>query len=252
VTVDPVSGDFDGYAWAENVGWIHFQYTTPYKVNTTWRGDLTATYQNDVAAIITTRRPGPSSSSGLTIANGNSGFLNDSGDGIIFGHNNTAFANVTDHLTGTGADKRWARIWQLDVNDGSGTPGGNVDLTFDISEAGGQGNFDAGGTYFLLKRATGSSDNFTEVTVVSTNVSGDQLTFTVDASNLGSEFTLGATAGSGTALTLRSFSARSNPKGFGDPSGFAALALVAVGTVGLLVLWRQKRRKSHVEETRTH
>jgi hypothetical protein len=108
VTIDPTTGDFDGYAWGENVGWIHFQYTTPYKVNTTWRGDLTGTYQNDVAAIITARRPGPSSSGGLTIAD--SGFLQDVGDGIIFGHDNIAFNNVTDHLTGTSADKRWARI----------------------------------------------------------------------------------------------------------------------------------------------
>jgi hypothetical protein len=24
VTVDPATGSFDGYAWGENVGWIHF------------------------------------------------------------------------------------------------------------------------------------------------------------------------------------------------------------------------------------
>jgi hypothetical protein len=134
----------------------------------------------------------------------------------------------------------------LDVNDRSGTTGGNVDLTFDISEAGGQGNLSESGTYLLLKRATGSSDNFTEVTVVSTNVSGDQLTFRVNASNLGSEFTIGGTSDSPTAIELLGFSARSveGINGLALP-----LALVAGGAVGLLILRRQKRRKSHVAET---
>jgi len=204
VTIDPVTGDFDGYAWGENVGWIHFQNTSPaYKVKTDWRGDLNATYQNNVAAIIKDRSMGPASSGGLSIAN--SAFLNDNGDGIIFGHNNAAFANVTTDLPG-GVDKRWARVWELDINDGSGTTGGNVTLTFDISDAGGTGTFGDPGTYYLLKRATGSSDPFATVTVVSTSVSGDKLTFTVDAGNLGSEFTLGAN-NSPTAVTLASFTA---------------------------------------------
>ncbi|MBL7066119.1 MAG: hypothetical protein ISS49_18235, partial [Anaerolineae bacterium] len=38
VTIDPVSGSFDGYAWGENVGWIHFKGTAPeYNVVTTFR-----------------------------------------------------------------------------------------------------------------------------------------------------------------------------------------------------------------------
>ena len=70
VWADPVTGDFEGYAWGENVGWIHFHNTSPaYKVTTGWHGDLTATYQNNIAAIITTHRPGPASSGGLIIAN---------------------------------------------------------------------------------------------------------------------------------------------------------------------------------------
>ena len=147
------------------------------------------------------RAAGPASSNGLIVAN--SAFLNQAGDCIILGHNNAAFAGgVTTNLP-AGVDKRWARIWQLDVKD-QGSNGGVVTLTFDISEAGGtSGNFDSGGTYFLLKRPTGDTGNFATVMVVSSSVSGDQLTFTVDASNLGSEFTLGATAGSPTAVTLR-------------------------------------------------
>ena len=207
VWVDPVTGDFEGYAWSENLGWIHFQNSSPaYKVTTNWHGDLITSYQSNIAAIITTHRTSAASSAGLTIANG--AFLNQAGDGIIFGHNNADFDNVTDNLGMTpNAEKRWARIWQLDVID-QGSGGGNVTLTFDISDAGGNGSFDAGGTYYLLKRATGSSDDFTEV-ATSPAVSGDQLIFTIDASNLGSEFTVGATSSSPTALGMASFTARS-------------------------------------------
>ncbi len=227
VWVDPVTGDFSGYAWGENVGWLRLKGTaqdsTDYKVNTAWRGDLLAAYQNGIAAIITTHRTSAASSAGLSIAD--SGFLNQSGDGIIFGHNNAAFTNVTTDLPG-GVDKRWARVWQLDVND-EGANGGNVTLTFDISEAGGSGAFSDTGTYFLLKRATGSSDPFATVMVVDTSVSGDRLTFTVNANQLGSEFTLGATAGSPTAVALRSLTAH---------SGRLALGGVVVGLLTLSVI----------------
>ena len=162
VWVDPVTGDFDGYAWGENVGWIHAKNTTgnAYKVTTTWRGALTAAYQNNIAAIIKDRAAGPASSNGLIV--GNSAFLNQAGDCIIFGHNNATFrGGVTENLPG-GVDKRWARIWQLDVKD-QGGGGGNVTLTFDISEAGGTGSFSDTGAYFLLKRATGDTGNFSVV-----------------------------------------------------------------------------------------
>jgi hypothetical protein len=37
VTIDPATGSFDGYAWGENVGWIHFKGTDPaYNVVTTF------------------------------------------------------------------------------------------------------------------------------------------------------------------------------------------------------------------------
>jgi hypothetical protein len=214
VWVDPVTGDFSGYAWSENVGWINFngaaQDSSAYKTNTRWRGDmLEATYENDVAAIITGHRPGPAASAGLRIAN--STFLNEAGDGIIFGHNNAAFAaGVTTNLGSSSAAKRWARIWQLDVND-EGDNGGTVELTFDISDAGGNAgaaDFSAGGTYVLLGRAAGSSDNFVDVSYESWSVAGDAITFVVNAANLGSEFTVGADAASPTAVAARSLTAR--------------------------------------------
>lgn len=235
VTIDPVTGEFDGYAWGENVGWIHFKKDNPvaYNVVVGSMGNLTS-YQTDPAAIITSRTPGPSSSSGLTISN--STFLNDTGDCIVFGHNNAPFeGEVTDHLGSSSAVKRWARIWEFDVRDGSGTTGGNVTLTFDISDAGGGGSFSDTGTYFLLKRDSGSNGDFTDVPVVSTSVSGDQLTFTVDASNLGSEFTLGAGADSPTAVSLQSFSATN------QPTTLILLSIFGILVLGLSSLWLRRR-----------
>lgn len=237
VWVDPVTGNFEGYAWGENVGWIHFQNSSgnAYTVTTGWHGDLTPTYTNNITAVITARYPGAASSSGLTVTN--SSFLHEAGDGIIFGHNNIAFAVVTDHLTGSNADQRWARIWQLDVND-EDNDGGNVALTFDISEAGGRGNFDNPGDYFLLKRDAGSTADFTTVSVSSTTVLDDQLTFIVDVSQLGSEFTLGAKAGAPTAVTMRDLTAAANAS-----PGVIGVAFASLAAVGALtVVLRRKRQ----------
>ncbi|MCP4361442.1 MAG: hypothetical protein GY796_25810 [Chloroflexi bacterium] len=241
VTIDPVSGEFDGYAWSENVGWVHLKDDdgggpNAYNVAASSMGNLTY-HQTDTAAIIASRSPGPSSSSGLII--GNSTFLNDSSDCIVFGHNNVAFqGGVTTNLSSSGADKRWARIWELDVHDGSGTAGGNVTLTFDISDAGGNAgvaDFSPSGTYFLLKRAAGSNDDFTDVSVIGWVASGDQLTFMVDASNLGSEFTVGGTASSPTAVKLQSIHVN-------DTSATRLLMVVALlllATLGGIALRRQ-------------
>ncbi len=200
VTIDPLTGDFDGYAWGENVGWIRVRGTAPaYSVNTTWRVALPETYRNDVAAL-TPESSAPVVSAGLGLAA--EGFPAQPGDSIVIGHNNAGFAGaVTGNLPG-GVDIRWGRVWELIVTNVSGS-GGRVHLTFDISGAGGQGSFADGGTYFLLKRATGSTDAFTVVPVVGTpTVSGDRITFTVEVADLGSEFTLGATAGSPTGTPV--------------------------------------------------
>ena len=38
MTIDPVTGEFDGYAWGENIGWIHFKNADPaYNVVTEYR-----------------------------------------------------------------------------------------------------------------------------------------------------------------------------------------------------------------------
>lgn len=130
----------------------------------------------------------------------NFSFLQEANDVLVFGHNNAAFdCCVTDNLAASAADMRWARLWSLDINDDTVSEGGWVDLSFDISDAGGSGEFSPTGTYYLLKRATGSSDDFIDVELPAGNVGqdnplivGDTITFRVLVSNLGSEFTLGS------------------------------------------------------------
>ena len=151
---------------------------------------LVAGYKNDIAAIITTRRPGPSSSSGLVI--GNATFLTDAGDGIIFGHNgetDVSTADLPDGVVG-----RWARSWDFAVHDGGGS-GGTVNLTFDFSDAGLTGSpSEPAAQYRLLKRS-GASGQFEDI-AKATSISGDQVIFAgVDVSLLGSFFTLGSTSG---------------------------------------------------------
>lgn len=193
------------------------------------------THRNDIAALWENR---PSTATdgfatGLDIADVD--FLNDVGDDIVFGHNNAAFANVTSGLP-EGIDKRWSRIWELAVTNVS--PASQyVDLIFDISDAGGQGSFSELGTYFLLKRAAGSSDPFTTVEVYSSSVAADQLTFRVDVTNLGSEFTLGATAGSPTAVIISKFAVRRTD----SVIPLAGIFALSVFSIPLIRYWRRSR-----------
>lgn len=214
----------------------------------TWVPSSTAplgvlTYQNGVAGmwagVPNTAADGVVT--GLDIANVN--FLVDTGDDIIFGHDSatTFHGGVTDNLATTPhAKKRWARLWEIDRND-QGANGGQVDLTFDISDAGGTGNFDLGGSYYLLSRTTGSAIDFAEVLVVSSTVSGDQVTFRVDVNNLGSEFTLGATAGSPTAVIVQNLAARVSEE---VPIALPAGLLLLTACVGVGLVWRLRRART--------
>ncbi|MES1222018.1 MAG: T9SS type A sorting domain-containing protein [Bacteroidota bacterium] len=96
------------------------------------------------------------------------------GEYTIAGHNlksgNTSINTDVGGMTGTG-NKRWKRIWYIDVT-GSGIV---TNLKFDLSD-GGFPSLTAGvaSNYVLLKRA-GTSGSWTEITGAS--VSGDVITF---------------------------------------------------------------------------
>ena len=202
-------------------------------------GSLNTAYQNRVAAMWASQ-PNTAAdgfASGLDISNVS--FLQDTGDDIIFGDDNAAFhAGVADLPPTLNAKKRWARLWQLDVND-AGTTGGQVDLTFDISEAGGTGSFSPTGNYYLLRRPNGgTSADFVEVPIVSWSVTGDRLTFRVDVTQLGSEFTVGADNASPNAVSLQDLSAR--PLSAAPDITLVGLGLaLGLGGIGLLASRRR-------------
>lgn len=149
----------------------------------------------------------PSTGSDITEAISNeldineSDFLNDDGDFILTGHENSDFTEVTTDLPspagGTLVTARYDRSWHLTKNDESGTTGGNVTFSFDLGAA---PNSDY--TYYLLERST-NSGAFSVVPVVGVNPNGNNVVFTLDAANLtdGNYYTLGRSdAGVGNAL----------------------------------------------------
>lgn len=158
-------------------------------------------------------------------------FLTDVGDDIVFGHNNASFARVSSDLP-DGVDRRWARVWELAVTQIWPMPQ-SVDLTFDISDAGGAGSFSPAGSYFLLRRPAGSSDPFTTVPVLGSSVVGDQVTLRVDVAQLGSEFTLGVKEPPPLAIGVR---------GAATALRASALPVVALLAVGLAASLLRRRR----------
>lgn len=127
-----------------------------------------------------------------------SAFLNDDGDFILAGHENSDFTEVTTDLpSGTLVTARYDRSWHLLVNDETGTTGGNVTLSFNLGTTP-----NSNATYYLLTRAT-SSGNFSIVPVIGVNPSGNNVVFTVDAASLvdNNYYTIGRSdAGVGNAL----------------------------------------------------
>jgi hypothetical protein len=210
-------------------------------VSTAPLGSLATAYQNRISGMWASQ-PNTAAdgyASGLDIANVN--FLQQTGDDIIFGDNSAAFqGGVTSNLATTPhAKKRWARLWELDVNDVNANDGA-VDLTFDISDAGGAGTFSPTGNYYLLKRPTGNTNDFVETTVISNSIAGDQVTFRVNVSELGSEFTLGADTNSPTAVIVQNLSGRPQA----NPTGFALTGLTLVIALGAGATLAYRRRRA--------
>jgi hypothetical protein len=136
-------------------------------------------------------------SAGMKISD--SSFLQDNGDYLLFGHNTLSNDNTQSDLPwdlGTYPNaQRWTRHWYIDVTDVSGN-GGTVDITFDFSDAGMNGDANKLpkgdlANYKLLGRSTTNSD-FSVVVATASSISGDQVIFSnVPVNSLGSNFTLG-------------------------------------------------------------
>ncbi|GIK57640.1 MAG: hypothetical protein BroJett015_33030 [Chloroflexota bacterium] len=145
-------------------------------------------------------------------------FLQDNGDWLLFGHRTLTNSSTSNDVPTSGDwatatnPRRWQRHFYIDVTD-VGTTGGTVDIIFDYSEGGMDGN--PGGlpdglvsNYRLLKR-TGTSGVFTDI-ATATAIVGDQVHFQgVDVALLGSNFTLGTlnVVDSPTAVTFQSLAA---------------------------------------------
>lgn len=120
------------------------------------------------------------SSGGLILAN--STFFNAVGDDIIFASDGVANTTTGANLPSGGvwdtapAPVRWIRTWYLDKTD-TGVTGGNVDFTFDFSDAG-MGFYTPSGvaTNFRLLYRANNGDQFQDV-ATATSISGDRVIF---------------------------------------------------------------------------
>ncbi len=112
-------------------------------------------------------------SAGLILTD--NGFLQDNGDYLLAGHRVTTNVGVNSDLP-VGVVARFQRIWYLHLTDVSNN-GGGAKLTFDFATAG-LGSIPGGGNAFHLLARAGTSGNFTSL-ATSTDVTGDQVTFTI-------------------------------------------------------------------------
>lgn len=178
----------------------------------------------------------------------NSSFLQDNGDWLLFGHRTATNGDSTADLPTTGdwatapAPQRWERHFYIDVTDAVGTTGGTVDIIFDYSEGGMDGNPASlpGGpisNYRLLRRS-GTSGQFSDI-ATATAIVGDQVHFQgVDVSLLGSNFTLGSLddGASPTAVSLQTISSNTGV----IPTFIVGLLLLTLVGTSLLVLRRKQ------------
>ncbi len=201
-------------------------------------------YTSDVAGIGKDEGPnGTGASGGMIITD--DGFLQDNGDYILIGHVPTTNSNTNSDLPSDGdwADGnnlRWSRAWYLSKTD-KDTLGGNVDITFDISDSGMDGDFSGNaGNYRLLKRV-GSSGQFTDIGFA-TSINGDQVLFdNVDTTLLGSYFTLGTVDSetSPTAVVLQGFRIGHNR----NIQVAVLILLTAIVGVYLSLSWRRRQHR---------
>ena len=153
-------------------------------------------------------------------------FLQDSGDYLVFGHRTAVNATTSADLPASGewssapSPARWERHWYIQVTDALGSSSGEVDIAFDLGEAGFPGHAPAiAGNYRLLKRSD-SSGQFLDI-VTASSVSGDQVVFqNVSVADLGSNFTLASLDNiqsplgpAPTAIELASLAASRTPSG---------------------------------------
>ena len=107
-------------------------------------------------------------------------FITEKGDDFTAIPSTAAFGVTTNDVP-MGVLNRWEQEWFVTAEDVAPARAGTVDIYFDISEAGGSGVFNASDTYSLLVRPL-SGGTFSVAPTSAMQVSGDRVTFTLDAS----------------------------------------------------------------------
>lgn len=131
---------------------------------------------------------GTRSTAGLGIIVGQtaSDFLKDNGDYITYGINCPVSATIsTSNLPGT-IVQRWFNDWYLNKTD-IGSNNGTLNLFFDFSDYGTSVLPGTVANYELLSRST-SSGAFSIVSGTTKSIVGDRVVFSVDASNIPTNF----------------------------------------------------------------
>jgi len=110
-------------------------------------------------------------------------FLVDYGDYALAGHNSGTNSSSSADLPASIQD-RWSRIWYIDRTDGGASANGTITLGFDFGESG-IGSTPVGlASYYQLLYRSGTTGNFSIVTVSNASIVGDQVLFDVSDANL--------------------------------------------------------------------
>jgi hypothetical protein len=162
--------------------------------------------------------------------------LDENGDYLTLGHRRAVNGVNTSDVSGpSGLEARLDRTWYTDLSNDSGTSI-EVDVQFDLSEAGLDGSAGTAGNYLLLRRTadptTNADSSWTSLATAS-STANDSITFSNVSSGLqdGTEITLGTTdegaspLGGQAAIVLQG-TAGNEGSGRGSTGGDAGFALL--------------------------
>ncbi|HXC05218.1 MAG TPA: arabinofuranosidase catalytic domain-containing protein [Bacteroidia bacterium] len=123
-----------------------------------------------------------SSGMGFQIGTAATDFLKDNGDYLVAGMDCPLTPDGSNANLPAGVNTRWANDWYInktDINNNNGT----VKIYFDFTDYNAGGGPGVAANYVLLNRPN-TAATFAIVTVTSTTVSGNRVIFTLDASNI--------------------------------------------------------------------
>jgi uncharacterized protein YqfB (UPF0267 family) len=109
-------------------------------------------------------------------------FLVDDGDYAMAAHNSGANSHTSADVPSS-VEERWSRIWYIDRTDGGESAHGNITIGFDFSESEIGSNPVGLASFYQLLYRSGTTGDFSIVTVSSATIAGDQVIFEVSDGN---------------------------------------------------------------------